>query len=572
VGQLAGTGGVGMSMDGYYNDSYDPYAEESAQSPYASMFFTPEQLAMQQAMLGGGAMGSGISPDILMQLFGGASLPQLDTKGREQPYDLGLAQQLMNYGQDMASSYTNPALAYAGGAGSYAPGALNPTREEEVLQLTQGPQLRMLSQSGGIQGTLADLILGGMNAGQAAARVRAMLEKPEEFADVITPEEAASMRGELQLTQASDFADPTPDFNSINTIADKIYSPYLQEQAMLQQSDVEVDPLTGRAVRVSERDSPTMEFLKKAGLPDPRARYDVEFALQNDPTLMTLLRTQAGSQQERDMMRGEYDARLKRMQKRRDQKEQDAAEMEKYASATKQAMADYFGETGRGGRSAASPGAGPGSGGYNPSGFVPEGWGGGKPAGFDPSSFIPGGWGGDRAASPSSPEGGGDGGGNFLSGLADRVVSQGRGMVDPLGVLGKGRAVVDPLGVLGKGRAALGGIFGGGNEGPAGPNLPSKPAQGEQYSLMEQLLGKPIRDRKQAMVDEAVPLKLQRLALQQKRRGLEGVGTEAAWKYAMRLAPIINAARRGQTPAGDAVQQRLAPLYAMGAINSQRGF
>jgi hypothetical protein len=37
----------------------------------------------------------------------------------------------------------------------------------------------------------------------------------------------------------------------------------------------------------------------------------------------------------------------------------------------------------------------------------------------------------------------------------------------------------------------------------------------------------------------------------------------------MRLAPILNAGRRGQTPASDVIQQRLAPLYAMGALGQR---
>ena len=500
--------------------SYDPYdydydtegqGDYDAATPYSSLFFTPEQIALQNALLGGGDPMAGLGGSQPLDMYGLSAIPQLDTKGREQPYDLGVAQQRLNYGQDIGTSMTNPFIQYMGGPGAYAPGALDPVYDEKRLDMLQGRQLEMMRQSGGIRGLLADFILGNpaegrpaMDSSQAAARVRAMIQN-----STGDDPEIENLKGELlPVTDQFGAAGDQPDFSIINKMADEIYKPYVAEQAMLQQPDVKVMP-DGRVVQLTQRDSPTMEFLKKVGLPDPRARYDVEFALQNDPTLMTLMQTQATSQSERDMIRKEYDDRVKRIQKRRDQSEADNAEMEKFKSATQAAMAEYFSGVGGVGRA--------------------------------------------RTAAPI-PQGQRGVGNQWRN----EDIAQGqRG----LGNQWPGGAEAEPVA---QGMRGLGNQWRRG--GPPDLNLPAAPDVGVHYSMVDSILGKPQRDKRQALADEAVPDAMLRMINLNKRRRLEGEGTEAAWQYAMRLAPIINAGRRGQTPASDAIKQRLAPLYGMGAM------
>ena len=483
--------------------SYDPYAYDDTYEDDYETTLTPEQQmwAMQQLVLGGG-----VAPQ---DMSGIAGLPQLDTKGREQPYDLGLAAQRLNYGQDIGTSMTNPFIQYMGGPGAYAPGSLDPVYDEKRLDLLQGRQLEMMRQSGGIRGLLADFILGNpdenrppMDSSQAAARVRSMIQN-----STGDDPEIENLKGELlPLTDQNGIVSDKPDFSVINKMADEIYKPYVAEQAMLQQPDVRVLE-DGRVVQVTQRDSPTMEFLKKAGLPDPRAQYDLEFALQNDPTLMTLMQTQATSQSERDMIRKEYDDRLKRIQKRRDQSEADNAEMEKFKSATQAAMAEYL--TGVGGVGRA------------------------------------------RQATPIAQ--GTRGLGNQWA--TDEPVAQGQRGV------GNQWPTEEPIA---QGQRGVGNQWR--RAGPPELNLPAAPDLGVHYSMMDSMLGKPQRDKRQQLADEAVPDAMLRMLNLNKRHRLEGKGTQAAWEYAMKLAPVINAGRRGQTPASDAIAARLAPLRAMGAI------
>jgi hypothetical protein len=487
-----------MSYDPYYTDDYyDPTQETSGEQ-----YFTPEQLAMMQQLMGGGG-----TLDPYAALTGMAGLPQLDTKGREQPYDLGLAQQRLNFGQDLGSVGVNNIQTYMGGPGAYAPGALDPTFNDKPLQLTQGPMLNYLASTGGIQGTLADLILGGMNPIQAAARVRSMIERPGDYE--LDETEAAALMSELPQTQGQFAgAKAEPDWQSLNRMADEMAKPYLSEQALMQQPDVVQLP-DGRWVQRTQVDSPQMEFLKKMGLPDPRAKYDLQFALQNDPTLGTLLQRSASTQDDIEMMRGEFKDRLKRIQKRRDQGDSDAQQMEKYKSATQQAMSEFFGQTGR--RREA-----------------PE-------------------WAGEQAETiPSEYPSG-----NFGAGFGMPMRRAEAGVATPQAPITQGWKSRPE-------RAA-----------PPELNLPGRPSTGVQYSMMESLLGKPVRDQLQRVADEAVPLSVQRMGNVRKRMGMEKQGTQAAWEYAMRLAPILNAGRRGQTPASDVIQQRLAPLYAMGALGQR---
>jgi hypothetical protein len=89
-----------------------------------------------------------------------AYTPQLDAKGREQPFDLGTAQQNLNLIQDQQGNLFNNAFTMQAGAGAYAPGTFDP--------LPQAPgEYDMLVQSAmgygptSYQGFIADRIAKG---------------------------------------------------------------------------------------------------------------------------------------------------------------------------------------------------------------------------------------------------------------------------------------------------------------------------------------------------------------------------------------------------------------------------
>jgi hypothetical protein len=609
-----------MSYDPYYTD---PYADEEYNP--AEQYYTPEQLALMQQLLGQGQPYfdpmMGMDPT-MTGMFGGMAMPQMDTKGRIQPFDLGVQTQLTNFGQDIGSSIGNNMMAYMSGPGSYAPGALDPVYDEKPLQLTQGPQLQMLSQTGGIRGTIADLILGGMNAGQAAARVREIVQNPDKFADVITPEEAAQMRSELPMTRAELGMEPEPDFNTINQIADDIYRPYLQEQAMLQQPDVQRMP-DGRIVQLTQRDSPQMEWLKKMGLPDPRAQYDVKYALESDPTLVSMLNSVAGSQQERDTMRKEFDDRLKRIKKYREDditnKARDAKLMERFSSATKQAMSDYFGQMGRQGAAripdiAAPAGVGP----------LPSAPGERERAviGRNTGGYFGGAFGAINQEPPRAPTEGGGGGPDFgkawdvasgsmrpfaaLHGAADFIEGIGapNASISPdWGAMGEaamsamepGKAISgiasNPRGLFNVVKGALfpaAALMGGDKGTPEAingitPNLPPRPILSdmttglnpEGYSMLGTILGQPLRDvvgaKKRRAADEAIDPQTAARMYMAREQGIDKRSANALTKYLLGLAPTVVAGRQGRSPRTDAIQQRLAPLYQIGALGQRAG-
>jgi hypothetical protein len=547
-----------MSYDDYYSD---PYYDDAS-------YYTPEQLAMMQQMMAAGTPSfdpmMGMDPT-MTGMFGGMAMPQMDTKGRVQPYDLGVQTQLTNFGQDIGSSIGNNMMAYMAGPGSYAPGALDPVYDEKPLNLTQGPQLQMLSQSGGIRGTIADLILGGMNAGQAAARVRQMLKNPEKYANIITPAEAAQMRSELDVLPADPMngVEEAPDYNSIGKIADSIYSPYLQEQGMLNQPNVRLGP-DGQYVQVAQRDSPQMEWLKKMGLPDPRASYDVQYALESDPTLVGMLNSVASTQAERDMMRTEFEDRLKRTKKYRDDdvknKAADAKQMERYYGATKQAMADYFGAASRGqAQRPEMPGA------AIAAAMTPEQT---QQAYNERNREGTPDWLGGGKSILDSAKGLASGVGDYASQTLQRVAGR------PIAPRGAPNLPtnIGPLPNSSSPPATINGVT---------LELPDRPLTSdmttgmnpEGYSMMDQILGRPIRDvanyNKRRKVDEAISPASRAAMYMAAQKNLDQRGVGAMTKYMLGLAPTVVAGRQGRSPRTDAIQQRLAPLYQIGALGQR---
>lgn len=308
-----------MSNDeGYYYDEPE------------QMFFSPEQLAMQNMLMGGGQANQyELTPELMAMLMGTA-MPQMDTKGRVQPYDLGVQSQMVNFGQDVyGSTPSNLMFAAMGGPGAWAPGALDPIQEQTPFPTTAGTQLQFLAGTGGVMGTLAELMtVDGMNPYQAAARIRAMIERWQDF-EGMTEQMANDLKAEIQ-PMTDQFGKSTPDWQSLNKMAMDIYAPYAQEQATIA-SNPNIQPLgDGSYVQVEERDSPGMEFLKKLGLPDPRAQYDLKYAMENDPSILGLLTNVAGNVADREGLRKTLDKKLKNIEKTRETMRANQEALRKY--------------------------------------------------------------------------------------------------------------------------------------------------------------------------------------------------------------------------------------------------
>lgn len=107
-----------------------------------------------------------------------AYTPQLDSKGREQPFDLGTAQQNLNYIQDAQGNLFNNAFMMQGGEGVYAPGTFDP------LPQAPGEYDMLLSNAinygpGTYQGFIAELVANGMDPGTAVNKFWEAANNPE---------------------------------------------------------------------------------------------------------------------------------------------------------------------------------------------------------------------------------------------------------------------------------------------------------------------------------------------------------------------------------------------------------
>ena len=95
----------------------------------------------------------------------------------------------------------------------------------------------------------------------------------------------------------------------------------------------------------------------------------------------------------------------------------------------------------------------------------------------------------------------------------------------------------------------------------------------EGYSMMDQILGRPIRDvanyNKRRKVDEAISPASRAAMYMAAQKNLDQRGVGAMTKYMLGLAPTVVAGRQGRSPRTDAIQQRLAPLYQIGALGQR---
>jgi hypothetical protein len=393
-----------------------------------------------------------------------------------------------------------------------------------------------------------------------------------------------------------------PDFNSIGKIADSIYKPFLAEQGMLNQPNIRMNA-DGQYVQVAQRDSPQMEWLKKMGLPDPRASYDVKYALENDPSLVGMLGQVAATQGDRDLMRKEFEDRLKRMKKYREDDIKDARTMDKYRGATQQALSEYFGAASRG--QALRP-------------EMPEGvnqWRAPSPnvlatqqanqrispTGMDLArqqatinSRLPGMSPGARAdmRDPNQPYHPAAAMDMLLGPPRPRQPEQpGQPPVNnlPSYINGSSAWTGEAQPTAGPNPGAFsqaGDIVRDAVMGAANPNdvelsLPGKPRTSEMingirpegYSMLDLVRQQPFRDmanyQKQRTVDQAISPQAAAQIYMKKERDIDKRQSSAAFKYLMGLAPTIVAGRQGRSPRTDAIQQRLAPLYQIGALGQR---
>jgi hypothetical protein len=301
-------------------------------------------------------------------VFATGAPPNTDKKGNLLPYNLDYAKSLMNYQQDALQSVADPMNAYLaslfGGEG-FAPGAFSQVDKTTPIELTQIPMLQQLSQTRGVNGILAGFMLGGDDYRTAVAKLRAGLNNPEQLG--LTPDEVKALQVELPGRQNGltgeplDTSDPNNvDWNSITKDAQSMWQPLAQEQAKISAPGVTQDA-NGNYLSVEKVDSPQMEFIKKLGLPDPTAQYDLQWALENDPTVRGVMMQSATSNSAAENMRktlGEYTKKLAKQREAESQaRANDAQVLAKYrqgpladwaaqgaqrAAPIQQAMSDYF--------------------------------------------------------------------------------------------------------------------------------------------------------------------------------------------------------------------------------------
>lgn len=440
----------------------------------------------------------------------------VNAKGEPVPFGLDTSKSLLNFQQDVYGSLADPMNAYLsslmGGEG-FAPGAFDPIIEKTPIEQVQGPQLALLAQTGGLQGELAQLIMSGMNAGQAAAEVRNKKR---------TPEEAAALQAQLP-TVTDQFGKATTDWNAVDKAAAAIYEPYLKEQATLQAPGVIQDPETGRYVATKQVDSPQMEFIKKLGIPDPRAQYDLQYALQNDPTVAGLFMQKAASGATADRMRETLDQYHKKLTKQREAeakaREEDrkvlakyqlgpqrewANKMEVQAGGLRQSMDDYFRQAARGGpQFQAQPSTGVFS---------------NLPAGINRSA-------------PS---------------LAERPQYQaGPGAPDLPDFSWPGEMPkAPPVSIYSRGQGA------------------NADQVASLFNKLTAVLPSTVRPQQQVVSSAERPLRIAATATNRANIGDQNAMFRAMIPYLARQAA-------GRTPAKDVIQQRLLPLYASGAYGQQ---
>jgi hypothetical protein len=77
------------------------------------------------------------------------------------------------------------------------------------------------------------------------------------------------------------------------------------------------------------------------------------------------------------------------------------------------------------------------------------------------------------------------------------------------------------------------------------------------------------REARIRKVDEAIDPDTRSKMYAAQMKGLDKRTADATFRYMMGLAPTVVAGRQGRSPRTDAIQQRLAPLYGIGALGQR---
>jgi hypothetical protein len=244
---------------------------------------------------------------MLMMLLQQMFMPPMNSKGVEEPYDLDTQGKYRNAFQDTLTSASDPAMAMLAGPGAFAPGALDPYIDEfDPIKTPQSDTLNYLAQLGGFEGTVAEMVLNGMTASQITRRLQAAVQNPETSG--MSQDELDDLRAGMPLVPGYAGQPGTEiDWSGVTKSVSDLATPFYVEQSTLQQPNVR--EVNGRYF--TEKPSAQMEWLRKQGLPDPRAQYSAEFMAENDPEVAKLYDTASKQASAYDTDTKRYNADMK---------------------------------------------------------------------------------------------------------------------------------------------------------------------------------------------------------------------------------------------------------------------
>lgn len=450
-------------------------------------------------------------------LFGGMIDPNVNKYGELDQFGLDLQKSNLNQYQDIYGSMDDPMNALLSGLGSFgaAPlgggvvggGGLNPITTESILQTPATQQMMLYSQMAqqGGQATpetyIASMLSQNVMPSMIIADLQAKMADPNMDQATKNLFNSWLPQTDLQDMQGNPTGERTIDWNAAAEKIEKFASPYLTEQASLLSPNVRQNEF-GQYVQYSQQPSPMQQYLTKLGLPDPKAQYGLDFAIQSDPELANLYQSIGAKGQAFDEAKKAYESyltkypiarRLEQMQEDRE-KGQRAGDVRRYADDMRE-YTDYMLA--------------------NPEPKEPPVQ--ARKESYEEGPSIPG-W------LKSAP-------GNFVDSITGSFSSAANPQQRP-GANTVGRDIPRP----------------------APPRMPMMPERDQQRSMFDALLGRGIRagaDRRYGMAGEM-------------NRASRAQGDEML-AMVRALAPGYGAMTQGRSPFKDAIMQRMQPLFAVGA-------
>jgi hypothetical protein len=491
----------------------------------------------------------------------------------------------LNQLQNVYSSLADPMNAFMSGVGSFGAsplgggvlggGGLNPITTETILDTPATLQTQWMAQqfeqgqpgTRSLEGLIASKLVAGQDPTLIMTDLRAKLADPAKSG--LDPAEAALFQNSLPQMDVFDpttrqpTGETTIDWNATRKWIEDRAAPYQAEQGQLMGPNITQNAY-GQYVALSEKPSPQMEWLQKMGLPDPRAQYGKDFALQSSPELQAMMGEIATTGQAYEAAQSAYKDFLKKnpmaqalVQQRNEMADKRGRQYQNdFADYTRdlQAWARAGGDQGGGGAGAGGPTSVTGAAsqmltpGSAPGALQP-----GMPSRslFDAASNL-------VTAGPVAPldaiDAAAGGVGNWLGKAANAVTNAVTpGPVSPLpaagAVAGAATNAITPgpmnpltsLGILGEAITRRG-----------RGNRPEPPEM-QGRSMLEQLLSG-VRAQDPFMSGRL----FNEMNRKRKRAGEDVLATKAI------LAPMFGAQRAGRTPFQDAMLQRLQPIFAVG--------